>query len=149
MADRIPSDHSSLTTVRATLVQSGGLDRPKIEVPDTDDDDADRFPGNELVRVVAADTEYRARIETPLTGDGREIRGLYETPTLARNPEEGENRLADWADQTGVEFGQSVLVDVIEAGFKYGLREPGERAFYEATESPDDGLADIAQQLDG
>ncbi|WP_276299770.1 DUF7112 family protein [Halorussus lipolyticus] len=146
MADRIPSDHSSLTTVRATLAQSGGLDRPKIEIPD---DDADQFPDGELVRVVADDTEYRAHIETPLTADGREIRGLYDSPSVARDPESGDNRLGDWADNTGVEFGQSVLVDVIEAGFKYGLREPGERAFYEATESPDDNLADIAQQLDG
>jgi hypothetical protein len=146
MADRISSDHSSLTTVRATLVRSGGLDRPKVEIPD---DDADDFPDGELVRIVADDTEYRAHIESPLTADGREIRGLYESPTLARNPEDGENRLEDWADEVNVEFGQSVLVDVIEAGFKYGLREPGERAFYEATESPDDSLADIAEQLDG
>jgi hypothetical protein len=146
MADRISSDHSSLTTVRATLTRSGGLDRPKIELPD---EDADHFPDGELVRIVADDTEYRAHIESPLTADGREIRGLYETPGLARTPEDGENLLGEWADQSGVEFGQSVLVDVIEAGFKYGLREPGERAFYEATEAPDDSLSDIAQQLDG
>lgn len=145
MADRIPSDHASLTTVRATLVRRGGLDRPKIEIPD---DDAELFPDSELVRVVAADTEYRARIESPLADEGREIRGLYETPRLARNPGEGENHLSTWLDGTDVEFGQSILVDVVEAGFKYGLREPGERAIYEATESPDDSLADIARQLD-
>ncbi|WP_137286485.1 DUF7112 family protein [Halorussus salinisoli] len=145
MADRISSDHSSLTTVRATLTRSGGLDRPKIEIPPAD---ADRFPDGELVRVVADDTEYRARIESPLTDDGREIRGLYETPSLARNPGDAENHLSSWVDGTGIEFDQSVLVDVIEAGFKYGLREPGERAFYEATESPDDSLTNIAQQLD-
>src|SRR6056297_3076884 len=134
MADRISSDHSSLTTVRATLVRSGGLDRPKVEIPA---DDADAFPDGELVRVVADDTEYRARIESPLTDDGREIRGLYDSPRLARNPDEGENRLGEWVEGTGVEFGQSVLVDVVEPGFKYGLREPGERVFYDATESPD------------
>ncbi|MFC4448694.1 DUF7112 family protein [Halorussus aquaticus] len=147
MADRISSDHSSLTTVRATLVRSGGLDRPKVEIPADHADD--RFPDGELVRVVADDTEYRARIESPLTDDGREIRGLYESPTLARNPEDGENHLSTWAEGTGVEFGQSVLVDVIEPGFKYGLREPGERTFYEATESPEESLSDIAEQLDG
>ena len=146
MADRISSDHSSLTTVRATLVQSGGLDRPKVEIPA---DVADHFPSDELVRVVADDTEYRARIESPLAEDGREIRGLYETPRVARNPGEGENHLSTWLDGTDVEFDQSVLVDVIEAGFKYGLREPGERVFYEATESPDDSLASIAENLDG
>lgn len=146
MADRISSDHSSLTTVRATLTRSGGLDRPKVEIPA---DDTDRFPDGELVRIVADDTEYRTQIESPLTADGREIRGLYETPSLARNPENGENQLSAWVEGSDVEFGQSVLVDVIEAGFKYGLREPGERAFYEATEAPDDSLSDIAQQLDG
>jgi hypothetical protein len=145
MADRISSDHSSLPTVRATLVRSGGLDRPKVAISA---DDADHFPRDELVRVVADDTEYRARIESPLAEDGREIRGLYETPRVARNPGEGENHLQTWLEEADVEFGQSVLVDVIEAGFKYGLREPGERAFYEATESPDDSLADIAQNLD-
>ncbi|WP_435180811.1 DUF7112 family protein [Halorussus sp. AFM4] len=147
MADRISSDHPSLTTVRATLVRSGGLDRPKVEIP-TEDVDADAFPDGELVRVVADDTEYRARIESPLTGEGRELRGLYESPSLARNPEDGENHLSAWVEGTGIEFGQSVLVDVIEPGFKYGLREPGRRVFYEATESPDEGLADIARQLD-
>jgi hypothetical protein len=145
MADRISSDHSSLTTVRATLVRSGGLDRPKIEIPAAD---ADAFPDGELVRVVAADTEYRARIESPLTDDGREIRGLYDSPTLARNPEDGENHLSSWVEDANVEFDQSVLVDVIEEGFKYGLREPGQRVFYEATESPDESLADIASGLD-
>lgn len=145
MADRISSDHSSLMTVRATLVRSGGLDRPKIEIPEAD---ADLFATDDLVRVVADDTEYRARIESPLTDEGREIRGLYESPTLARNPGDGENHLESWIDGTGIDFGQSVLVDVVEEGFKYGLREPGQRVFYEATESPDDSLADIAKQLD-
>mgnify|MGYP000276436339 CR=1 FL=1 len=146
MADRISSDHASLPTVRATLARSGALDRPKVDISG---DAADRFPAEEVVRVVADETEYRARIESPLTGDGREIRGLYETPEFARNPGEGENLLGEWVDSTGVEFGQSVLVDVVEPGFKYGLREPGERAFYDATESPDDSLADIAESLDG
>ena len=145
MADRISSDHASIPTVRATLVQSGALDRPKIEIPD---DESDSFPDAELVRVVADDTEYRARVESPLTGEGREIRGLYETPRLARNPDEGENHLGAWVESAGVEFDQSVLVDVIEAGFKYGLRAPGQRTVYEATESPDDDLADIANKLD-
>ncbi|PSP54902.1 hypothetical protein BRC82_07830 [Halobacteriales archaeon QS_1_67_19] len=146
MADRISSDHASLQTVRAMLARSGGLDRPKVEIPG---DETDQFPADELVRVVAADTEYRARIESPLTGEGREIAGLYETPRLARNPGEGENHLESWVETTDIEYGQSVLVDVIEPGFKYGLREPGQQVFYEATESPDDELADIAQELDG
>ncbi|MFC4548841.1 MULTISPECIES: DUF7112 family protein [Halorussus] len=146
MADRISSDNASLTTVRATLVRSGALDRPKVELPA---EHAESFPTDDVVRVVADDTEYRATVEAPLTGDGREIRGLYDTPRLARNPGEGENRLAEWLEGTNLDFGQSVLVDVVEAGFKYGLREPGQRAVYEATEAPDSSLADIAKDIDG
>lgn len=145
MADRISSDHASLTTVRATLVQSGALDRPKVEVPA---EHASAFPTDDVVRIVADETEYRARIEAPLTGDGREIRGLYDTPGLARSPEDGENHLGEWADATNVEFGQSVLMDVVEEGFKYGLREPGKQTVYEATESPDSSLADIARNVE-
>ena len=146
MADRISSDNASLTTVRASLVRSGALDRPKVELPA---EHAESFPTDDVVRIVADDTEYRATVEAPLTGDGREIRGLYDTPRLARNPGEGENRLAEWLEGTNLDFGQSVLVDVVEAGFKYGLREPGRRAVYEATESPDENLADIAKDVDG
>ncbi|WP_158055400.1 DUF7112 family protein [Halorussus halophilus] len=146
MADRISSDNDAVQTVRATLVKSGALDRPKIELPAPD---AARFPTDEIVRVVADETEYRARFEAPLTGDTREIRGFYDSPRLARNPGDGENRLGEWATASNVEFGQSVLVDVVEEGFKYGVREPGQRVIYEATESPDSNLADIANELDG
>lgn len=146
MADRISCDNDAVHTVRATLVKSGALDRPKVELPAADEA---RFPADEVVRVVADETEYRARFEAPLTGDGREVRGLYDSPHLARNPGDGENRLGEWVDASGVGFDQSVLVDVVEDGFKYGLRAPGERVIYEATESPDSSLADIANDLDG
>jgi hypothetical protein len=39
-------------------------------------------------------------------------------------------------------------VDVVEPGFKYGVRAPGESATYRSTGTPDAGLADIAASLD-
>lgn len=143
MTQRVSSDTTE--TVRATLAQAGATNRANIEIPA---DDEDSFPADELVRVVMDDTEYRARIERPLTGDGRLIRGVYDTPRLARNPGEGENRLSEWFADSNRSFGQSVLIDVVEEGFKYGIREPGSRAVYEATETPNESLADIARQVD-
>ncbi|WP_423743424.1 hypothetical protein V5735_10200 (plasmid) [Haladaptatus sp. SPP-AMP-3] len=143
MTQRVSSDTTE--TVRATLAQAGATNRANIEIPA---DDEDSFPADELVRVVMDDTEYRARIERPLTGDGRLIRGVYDTPRLARNPGEGENRLSEWFADSNRSFGQSVLIDVVEEGFKYGIREPGSRAVYEATEAPNGSLADIARQVD-
>ncbi|EFW92242.1 hypothetical protein ZOD2009_12215 [Haladaptatus paucihalophilus DX253] len=143
MTQRVSSDTTE--TVRATLAQAGATNRANIEIPA---DDEDSFPADELVRVVMDDTEYRARIERPLTGDGRLIRGVYDTPRLARNPGEGENRLSEWFADSNRSFGQSVLIDVVEEGFKYGIREPGSRAVYEATEAPTESLADIARQVD-
>jgi hypothetical protein len=143
MTQRVSSDTTE--TVRATLAQAGATNRANIEIPA---DDEESFPADEIVRIVMDDTEYRARIERPWTGDGRLIRGVYDTPRLARNPGEGENRLSEWFADSNRSFGQSVLIDVVEAGFKYGIREPGSRAVYEATEAPNGSLADIAQQVE-
>ncbi|WP_458187733.1 DUF7112 family protein [Haladaptatus sp. NG-WS-4] len=143
MTQRVSSDTTD--TVRATLVQAGATNRPRIEISA---DDADAFPTDELVRLVVDDTEFRTLVERPLTGDGRIIRGMYDTPRLARNPGDAENRLSEWFERSNREFGQSVLIDVVEEGFQYGLREPGERAVYVATEQPSDSLADIAKQVE-
>jgi hypothetical protein len=143
MTQRVSSE--TVDTVRATITRSGATDRPCVEIPA---DDADAFPADELVRLVIDDTEYRARIERPLTGDGRLVRGAYDTPTLARNPGDGENRLAEWFEGSNREFDQSVLLDVVSEGFRYGLREPGKRTVYDATEGPDEGLANIAEQVE-
>ncbi|WP_458206782.1 DUF7112 family protein [Haladaptatus sp. NG-SE-30] len=143
MTQRVSSDTTD--TVRATVAQAGATNRPRIEIAA---DDADAFPADELVRLVIGDTEYRAQIERPLTGDGRLIRGAYDTPRLARNPGEGENRLSGWFAGSNREFGQSVLIDVVEEGFQYGLRAPGERAVYVVTEKPSESLADIAKQVE-
>jgi hypothetical protein len=140
VTQRVSSDTTD--TVRATVIRSGATDHPCIEIPA---DDADAFPSEEVVRFVIDEREYRANIERPLTGDELLVRGAYDTPRLARNPGEGENRLVKWFEGSNREFDQSILLDVIEEGFQYGLREPGDRAVYSAAEAPDESLASIAE----
>lgn len=144
MADRIPSDHRSITTVRASIVRRGATNRPAIELPD---DAADSFPAGDVVRIVLDGDEQHGRIEDRM-GD-LVIPGVYDAPEFARQPGEASNRLVEWHDQTNLSFGQSVKIDVIEQGFKYGVRKPGDRTVYDATESPDDSLASIAEQTEG
>ncbi len=141
MSDRLPSDHDAVETHRASLERVGRTDRPKVVVPD----DA-AVPTDELVRIVVDDRTYHARIETSLQRDP-EITGAYDTPTLARDPGDGENRLETWVESADVTVGGSVLLDVVTEGFQYGLRAPGERAVYDATEAPSDSLSAIADEL--
>ncbi len=97
------------------------------------------------MRLVLDGDTYHASIEN---GDGPEINGAYDNARLARE-RTGEDRLEEWRRSTEIDYGRSVLVDVVESGFLYGVREPGERVVYEAVESPDDSLAAIARDLDG
>ena len=87
-------------------------------------------------------------VETDSSGDAV-LRGAFETPRLARTPGEGENYLRAWLGGLGLDFGRTVHLDVVTPDYKYGVRAPGERATYAATESPDRGLAAIARDLDG
>ena len=145
MADRIRSDHPSVESVRAELVRAGRTDRPRVAIPA---DATDRLPEGEVVRLVVDGTERFTRV-APRMGDERlELRGAHETPDDARDPGSGSDHLADWRDAHGVRFGGTVLVDVVEEGYKYGLRAPGEQATYD-TGRPDSSLADIARDLDG
>lgn len=145
MSDQVPSDHPTISTVEATLSRSGATARPRIDIPG---EVADEFPAGEVVRLVLDGHEYRARIERGFSGDGFQIRGAYDSPRLARNPGEGENRLVEWFEDSGLSFGRTVLVDVVTEKFTYGLRAPGSRAVYDATEAPDESLASIARQLE-
>jgi hypothetical protein len=145
MADRVPSDHPSVASVRGELVRAGRTDRPRVALPA---DEADQFPRGEVVRLVVDGTERFTRVAERTGGDGLELRGAHETPGDARDPGAGSDHLADWQDATGLEFGRAVLVDVVEADYKYGLRAPGEQVTYEGGR-PDSSLADIAWDLDG
>lgn len=142
MADRIASDHSSVRTVDATVTRAGRTDRPKLVLPT---DAADLFPDGDVVRVVLDGTR-RAQVTRSFDGEP-EIPGVYDTPDQAREGS-GENRLPDWLDDRGLDFGRTVHVDVIAEGFEYGLRAPGERRVYDATEQPDSGLTAIAKEVE-
>lgn len=145
MSQRVPSDHSSVSTIDATLAQSGATNRPCIEISA---DDAAAFPANEVVRLVLDDTEHRSLLRSELSGDGARITGAYDSPKLARNPGDGENRLVDWFDASNLSFGRTVHVDVVAEGFLYGVRSPGERAVYTVPDQPDDSLSSIADELE-
>ncbi|WP_435097641.1 DUF7112 family protein [Halarchaeum sp. P4] len=141
MADRVTSE--GVPSVETTLERYGPTNRPQLRVSDPD-----AVPTGEVVRLVVDETEYRARIETDADGDPV-IRGAFETPRLARTPGEGENHLRAWLDDVDLDYGRTVHLDVVTADYKYGVRAPGERATYTATEQPDSGLAAIARDLDG
>ena len=140
MPERVPSDHPSVETTRATLERRGRT-RARLALPDDD-----RFPPGPVRLVLGGDT-YHAEIERDFAGD-RRITGAYDNARLARE-REGENRLDEWRTGSEIDLGRSVLVDVVEPGFLYGVREPGERVVYEALESPSESLASIARSLDG
>ncbi|WP_435361473.1 DUF7112 family protein [Haloarchaeobius sp. DFWS5] len=142
MADRVSSD--AVPTVRAKLQRHGATDRLRIEIPaDTDES----FPEGEVVRFVLDGAERHARFESHLTSDGLVVAGIYDTPEDARE-RSGENRLPEWCAKHNRSAGGSVLVDVIEDGFQYGLRAPGDRSFYAALEKPSDSLASIAEEIE-
>jgi len=143
MADRIASDHPSVETVRSTCTETAtGV---KLAVPA---DDRDAFPTDEVVRVVLDGEELFANVERALTGDDLSIPGVYETPESARDPSNATDRLIAWVDDHGVAAGGSVLIDVVEPDFLYGLRAPGETAYYDAREPPSDSLSEIAKDLE-
>ena len=146
MTQRVASDHASVTSIDAVLAPSGAADRPSIEIPA---EHAGDFTPDEVVRLVLDEKEYRARIQRPLTGDTLQILGAYDTPRLARNPGEGENRLHEWFEDGDLDLGRTVHLDVVEADFLYGVRRPGERAVYEVKEKPDESLSAIARDLEG
>jgi len=140
--DRIPSDNPAVTTLDATLERQGRLDRPKVVVEGTD-----ALPTEDVFRLYLDGDEYR--IYPTEKGDAVEIDGAYDTPDEARDPRDAENRLVEWMEKKGLDYGRTVHLDVIESGFAYGLRAPGERVVYPAVEKPEESLSSIAEGLDG
>ena len=144
MADRITHDNPSVTTARVNVTEQGATGRPLVEVPG--DAEIGVSPG--IVRLALDGTEYHALVERPLTGDGLEIRRAADSPDGARNGDEPD-RLREWLEASDVRVGGSALLDEVEPDYKYGLRAPGKRAVYEATEAPNESLASIAEDVDG
>jgi len=143
MADRVAHDHPTIDTLEATIGRYGGTHRPEIRIPESN-----AVPTGDVLSVVLDGTEYHAEIQADSDGSPL-VRGAYETPRLARDPGSGTNYLPGWVDDSGLDVGRTVLVDVVESGYKIGLRAPGERATYAATGTPKDSLAAIADDLDG
>lgn len=143
MADRVSSE--AVPTVRATLVNHGAMDRLRVEIPSEENE---RFPPGDVVRVLLdGDTRY-AEVKRHLTEDTYLLAGAFDTPEDARE-RSGTDRLEAWCEDANRQPGGSVLVDVIESDFLYGLRAPGSRAFYTDVEAPNESLADIAESVEG
>jgi hypothetical protein len=143
MVDRVSSD--AVPTVRATLVKHGAMDRLRVELPEAE---MDRFPAGDVVRVVLDGDTRHAEVKRHLTDDTYLLAGAFDTPEAARE-RSGEDRLEPWCEAANRQPGGSVLVDVVEEGFLYGLRAPGQKEFYTAVEAPEESLADIAESVDG
>ena len=141
MADAIPSDHSAVDSFRVDLTTVGSTSRPQVLVPEELDCERDEF-----VRLVLGDRQTHTQVVSTLDGD-RAIQGAYANKRLARTAD-GENLLATWLDDVGVEPRATLVLDVLTEGYAYGLRLPGERVVYEPLEKPNSSLSDIAESLE-
>lgn len=141
MTDRVSHDHPTIETVSATVARYGGTSRPEIRVAESLS-----VEQGSVVRLVLGGTEYYTEVQSS-EGQTPVFRGAYPSPRTARKPAGTTNHLVGWVEERNPEWGRTVQLDVVEPGFKYGLRAPGESATYK-TGRPDEGLADIARDLD-
>lgn len=142
MTERIRSDSTTVETIRATVARSGGTRRPEVRLPSGD---ADELP-DDVVRIVIGGSEYHAPMES--ASGTVALRGAYGNARRARE-RDGTDHLAEWIDDRGLDFGRSVLVDIVVPGEQYGLRAPGEEAVYTVRQGPSKGLQDIARDVEG
>ncbi|WP_049985268.1 DUF7112 family protein [Halobellus rufus] len=140
MSERIPSDHGSVRSLRASLARSGGTRRPCLRLPDEVD-----VEGGDPVRLLLDGVTTHARVVSD--ANGLLLRGSYDNQRLAREPGEGENRLVEWCETHDRGPGDAVELDELDPGFCYGLREPGERVVYDVPRRPNQSLSDIASKL--
>ena len=143
MSDRLPADHDAVDTHRTHVEQVGRTGRPRVPLPPGVDVAVD-----DVVRLSLEGEKFHAQIVAGLDCQP-EIRGAFANARLARTPGEGDDHLRPWVESVGFGIGDPVLVDVVTPGYKLGLRRPGERVVYEATDAPSGSLADIARDLDG
>ena len=141
MADRLPSDHEAVETHRVGISRVGRTDRPRVELPE----DIDVAAGDVIECVLDGEGFY-ARVETTIEGQPM-VQHAADNRRLARETE-GENRLVEWFADSDCSLEGSVHLDIVTAGHTYGLRTPGSRVVYTATDTPDDSLASIAEDLD-
>jgi hypothetical protein len=143
VSDRVPSDHEAIPSHRTHREQVGRTGRPRIPLPDALD-----VSVGDVIRLSLEGEEYHAQVTQSRDG-GREVCGAFFDAQVARTDGEGQNYLTEWADDVGLAVGDPVVLDVITPGYKFGLRRPGERVVYEATDAPSSSLSDIARNLDG
>ena len=143
MSDRVPSDLDAVPSHRVRLTEVGRTGRLAVPLPD-----AVEATVEDVVVLSLEGAEVHAPVAEDLRGD-RRIEGAFENARLARTAGEGEDRLSAWASSVGVAAGDRLLLDVLAAGYAFGLRRPGERVLYRARDPPDADLADIARDLEG
>ncbi len=143
--ERVSSDHETIDTYDATVVAHGTRRRPALSIPAAAD-----VPVGEVLRVVVTGESQTFFVQAEAFADdeGPRVTGLYATPEAARS-RRGEDWLRPWLEAVDLAVGRTVHFDVIEPGYKYGLRAPGERALYDAPDGPDESLAAIARDLGG
>ncbi|MFC6756951.1 MULTISPECIES: DUF7112 family protein [Haloarcula] len=142
MSERVPSDHDAVDTHRVAIEAVGRTGRPRVVLPD-----AVGLEDGDVVTLALDGDDYEARVETSLDGD-LVVTHVTDNRRLARE-RDGENRLAEWVADATVSVGGSAHFDVVTECHQYGLRTPGKRVVYTATEAPDSSLSDIASDLDG
>lgn len=133
--------HEAVETLDGTVTRIGGTRRLQVVAPGA------TMPDDDVVRLDVDGTTYRA----PITGspDGDLLfRGAYESPGQAREGT-GTNHLAAYLEATNLAAGRTIYVDIVDEGFRYGVRAPGESATYRDLDAPSSSLADIARNLDG
>ncbi|WP_302081733.1 DUF7112 family protein [Salinibaculum rarum] len=141
MSDRVPSDHEAVPSHRTHRKQVGRTGRPRIPLPDALD-----VTVGDVIRLSFGGDTYHAQVTDSLDG-GHEVRGAFFDAQAARTGGEGENHLQTWVDDAGLSVGDPLEIDVVTAGYQFGLRQTGERVVYEALDPPSSSLADIARDL--
>jgi len=142
VSERVPSDHDAVETHRVPIEAVGRTGRPRVILPAEFD-----LSDGDIVTLGFDGEAYQARIDVSIDGD-TVITHAADNRRLARE-RDGENRLAEWVDDATVSLGGSAHLDVVTAGHQYGLRTPGRRVVYTATDAPESSLSDIASDIDG
>lgn len=132
--------HEAVENVEGVVERVGGTRRRQVVATGIES------PADDVVRLDVDGSTYRAPISQSGNGD-LAFRGAYDTPSQARDGS-GTNYLADFLASHDLEPGRTVYVDIIESGFRYGVRAPGQTATYRETGAPRSSLADIARSLD-
>lgn len=132
--------HDSVENVAGIVERVGGTRRRQVVATDIEP------PTDDVVRLDIDGSTYRAPVSQSGLGH-LAFRGAYDSPSQARS-RTGTNHLAEFLDDHGLEPGRTVHVDIVEPGFRFGVRAPGANATYRTTGAPNSSLADIARSLD-